>query len=316
MTRARLTSVLLALLLLGGQRLASAEPETADPEHAPRRPDATWAEIFTGPFPTSRLFAMPTAEVVGAYQLSLSGDASLVNEANVLSSSGVAAIGFGDIAQLEYRASNAITTLADAPIRLPTLGVQLKVPLRERKYLPQFAVALRFGFPTEESAGELVHHEQATDLYLVGRLKLWGPFDRFKLHGGLRVSSAEIVSDGPGAPADVKHTLWLPAGGWEVQMTPRTVLAGELALVPLFDPGDDGRGSKIRSGIFGRAGIRWHILPAVVFDASVGYRIEVLRLGEGAEDLKGLIDWDIRLGGEVFLPWGAALCRTARLFCE
>ena len=99
----------------------AAEAEAAEREPAPRRADASWGEIFAGPFQTSRLFAMPTAEVVGAYQLSLSGDASLVNEANVLSSSGVAAIGFGDIAQLEYRASNAISlepTAATARSRL------------------------------------------------------------------------------------------------------------------------------------------------------------------------------------------------------
>ncbi len=288
-------------------------------EPAPRRPHASWREILGGPFQTSRLFSMPTAQVVGAYQLSLSGDASLLSENNVLSSSSVVAIGFGDIAQLEYRNSAAISALDDRPVPMPTLGVQLKLPLRDRKYVPGFAVALRFGFPREEQVESLRHDERVTDLYLVGRLPLWGPLARITLHGGLRVSAAEIDSEGEPLLEDVARNLFLPAGGWEWQVGSHTVLAGELALVPLFDPGDATRESHIRSGVFGRAGVRWRLLPAVVFDASVGYRIEVARLdGSGATSFgpNSLVDWDIRLGGEIFLPWGAVACRTARVFCE
>ena len=310
--------------------LAASSPVRAEPsaegdsgaaeaaaEPAPRRREASWREIFAGPFQTSRLFAMPTAEVVGAYQVSFSGDASLLSETSVLSASSVVALGFGDIAQLEYRSSNAITTLEESPINLPTLGVQLKLPFRERKYIPQFAVALRFGLPTREEVGGIRHDEQVTDLYAVGRLRLWGPLERVTLHGGLRVSAAEIDSEGEPLLADVKQTLFLPAGGWEIQMTPQTTLAGELSLVPLFDPGDAARASRIKSGLFGRAGIRWRMLPSVIVDASVGYRIEVARADASAsDDLRGLVDWDIRLGGEIFLPWGAVLCRTAGLFCD
>jgi len=288
-------------------------------EPAPRRHDASWREILAGPFQTSRLFAMPTAEVVGAFQVSLSGDASLLSESDVLSSSSVVAIGFGDIAQLEYRNSAAISALDDQPIRVPTLGVQLKLPLRQRKYVPGFAVALRFGFPRQETSGHISHDENVTDLYAVGRLLLWGPLRAVTLHGGLRVAAAEIDSEGEPMLDDVERNLFLPAGGWEWQVGPRTVLAGELSLVPLFDPGDATRASRIKSGVFGRAGVRWRVLPALVIDASVGYRIEVARLDGSAEGSFGpnsLVDWDIRLGGEIFFPWGAVACRTAGVFCE
>jgi len=322
--RRSLTTGLLLLATLAGASTARADSAASDEadsssEPAPRRPDADWRTIFGGPFQTSRLFAMPTAEVVGAYQLSLSGDASLLSESNVLSSSSVVAIGFGDIAQLEYRNSAAVSALADRPVPMPTLGVQLKLPLRDRKYVPGFAVALRFGFPREEQLEHIRHEERVTDLYFVGRLRLWGPLERLTLHGGLRVSAAEIDSEGEPLLEDVKRNLLLPAGGWEWQAGPRVVLAGELALVPLFDPGDASRESRIKSGVFGRAGVRWRMLPAVVFDASVGYRIEVARLDGSSTTSFGpnsLVDWDIRLGGEVFFPWGAVACRTARVFCE
>src|SRR5215216_2183024 len=99
--------------LVGGVAIASVLASTAaagagEVAEAPvRRPDASWRAIYAGPFPSSRLFAMPIADVVGAYQLSLSGDGSLLQQPGVLSSAGVAALGFGDLAQLEYRHTEA-----------------------------------------------------------------------------------------------------------------------------------------------------------------------------------------------------------------
>ncbi|HUH01032.1 MAG TPA: hypothetical protein VML75_03490 [Kofleriaceae bacterium] len=326
---AHLVRIAAALAVVTSPALAIADDgdaaSTEQIEPSPRRQDATWREIYRGPFQTSRLFAMPTAEVVGAFQISLSGDASLLTEANTLSTSNVLAIGFGDIAQLEYRNAVAVTTsapdlasdLEGAPFALPTVGVQLKAPYRAPRFVPSTAIALRFGLPHDEQVGALTHTERATDLYVVGSMRLGGPFERFTLHGGLRVSAASIETEGDPMVEDHEETLFLPAGGWEVQMTEDTVLAGELALVPVFEPGTATEPSDIRSGVFGRAGIRWRLLPSFVLDASVGYRIEIARLGSSPSSMaSSLVDWDIRLGGEVFVPWGAAACKTIHLFCE
>lgn len=294
---------------------ASEQAERSASLQPSRRPVATWREIFAGPFPSSRLFNMPTAEVIGAYQISLSGDASLLSENNVLSTSSVVAIGFGDIAQLEYRSSTAVTTLDETPVRLPSLGVQLEIPYRAPRFVPELAVALRFGIPRSEVSvdGSIEHEEQATDLYLVGRL----PLGRLILHGGVRATQAEITSQGPGAPENFESLLFLPAAGLEYQVTEQTLIAAEIARVPLFDPGDSTRPSDIKGGFFGRAGARWRIVPWLVMDASVGYRIEVERLDSSVGGMaNALVDWDMRLGGEIFIPWGAVLCRRARMFCE
>ena len=109
---------LLALMLL--PRTAGADPEP-EANRAPERkterdPDATITEIFRGPFHSSRLFAMPTADVIGAYMFSVSLDGSLLQQPGVLTSAGVIAAGFGDIAQLEYRHTEAISvTDVNAP---------------------------------------------------------------------------------------------------------------------------------------------------------------------------------------------------------
>src|SRR5262245_47571069 len=120
--------VLVAALMaevLGGARAG----EPAEELGPPRRPDATWAEIFGGPFTSSRLFAMPIADVVGPYQLSVSGEGSLLADEGAFSGSAVIAIGFGDVAQLEYRLQAAISALQPEPVPLPALGVQLRAPL-------------------------------------------------------------------------------------------------------------------------------------------------------------------------------------------
>ena len=106
-------------------------------------------------------------------------------------------------------------------------------------------------------------------------------------------------------------------GGWEVQMTPQTRLAGELALVPSFAPETAEHPSRIGTKPFGRLGVRWAIHPAFVIDASLGYRIEVARfMDDPTGGLGSLVEWDIRLGAELFVPWGALLCRAGGVFCE
>ena len=74
-------------------------------------------------------------------------------------------------------------------------------------------------------------------------------------------------------------------------------------------------GQSLADGLLGRVGVRWAALPAVVLDASVGYQLEVAR-SRPADGLDALVQWDIRVGGEVFVPWGALACRLTRGFCE
>ncbi|MGN6106937.1 MAG: hypothetical protein ACTHU0_17660, partial [Kofleriaceae bacterium] len=223
-------------------RASAADDSSPSDRPAVRMRDASLGRIFRGPFASSRLFSMPTADVVGAYVLTLSGDASLLQQTGVLTSAGVVAIGFGDIAQLEYRHSSAISIEGvNAP--LPAVGVQLKLPFRERRNVPAFGVAFRLGVPRTEQLGATFIDETVTDLYLVGRLRFsFAPW--LTLHGGARISSAEIVLSGDrtGTPnTEAQEILVLPAGGWELAMNREARLIGEVALAPRFAymPGAD-----------------------------------------------------------------------------
>lgn len=278
-----------------------------------RKRDATLARVFRGPFQTSRLFAMPTADTIGAYMLSVSADGSLLQQTGLLTSAGVLAVGFGDIAQLEYRHSSAISvTGVNAP--LPGVGVQLRLPVPEVNMVPVLGASFRLGVPRREVFGATNVDETVTDLFIVGRLRArqvpW-----LTLHGGTRISSAKIELSGD-RTAEVTKTVWLPTAGYEIAMNPTAKIVGEIALAPQFrwEPGSDTT-PEIGYGLLGRLGMRWAVVPSVIIDGSIGYQLEVMNaaLASGPD---AVVQWDIRLGAEVFVPWGALACRASGVFCD
>lgn len=297
-----------ALAVLGV--LGAAVPVGAEVAEQPRRPDATWRQLMRGPYRSSRLFVTPVADTVGPYILAISYDGSLLQEPGILSSAGVLAIGFGDIAQLEYRHTSAIS-LDEASAPVPAVGVQLAAPLPRRPMWPSVALAFRLGVPRRQDLGGLIVDETVTDLYLVARQRLPLGAARIDVHGGVRMSSAELVLGGSGTGREQRR-LFLPAGGIAVDVGDGAVAIAEVGLAPSFDQMPGGA-PMIGTGVIGRVGVRWFLHPALSFDASVGYQVDDATSPAGIESV---VDWDIRLGGELFVPWGAIACRTASLFCS
>jgi hypothetical protein len=287
---------------------AATEAQDATSE-LPRTPDTSLGTMFRGPFRSARLFAMPTADVLGAYILSLSGEGSLLQKPGVLTSAGVFAVGFGDIAQLEYRHTEAIgITGLDAPV--PAVGVQLKLPIPEHSGVPAIGVAFRLGVPRGEVQGGKLVDETVTDLYLVGRLR-FASLPWLTLHGGTRISSAKAA---PAGLAAVQRTLVLPTAGYEIAMNPRASIIGEIALAPQFQwmPAIEPQ-PTIGRGLLGRLGMKWRIVPSIVLEGSLGYQVDDAAPTEGFD---AVVTWDIRLGAAVFVPWGALACRAVGVFCN
>ena len=277
----------------------------------PRTPETSLGRMFRGPFRSARLFAMPTTDVIGAYILTLSGEGSLLQKPGVLTSAGVLAVGFGDIAQLEYRHTEAIgITGLDAPV--PAVGVQLKLPIPEYPNVPAFGIAFRLGVPRGELLDGKNVDETVTDLYLVGRLQLSvAPW--LTLHGGTRISFAKAAPADPNLIA--QRTLLLPTAGYEVAMNSWATIVGEIALAPQFEwmPAIQAR-PTIGRGVLGRLGMKWRILPSIALEGSIGYQVDDAVSPEGVEAI--VSSWDIRLGAAVFVPWGALACRAVGVFCN
>ena len=304
----------------GAPPARDAEPAPTAPSEATPAPDvppkatrdAALRVLFRRRFPSSRLFAMPAADVVGAYMLSLSGDASLLQKPGLLTSAGVIAVGFGDIAQLEYRHTEAIgITGLDAPV--PAVGVQLKLPIPEHSGIPAVGIAFRLGVPRSEALDGMTVNETVTDLYIVGRL-WFASVPWLTLHGGTRISSAKAEVVGPaGSKLSDTRTLWLPTAGYEVAMNPSAKIVGEIALAPQFQWAAVADKPVIGRGLLGRLGMRWRVLPSIVLDGSLGYQLDDAAPTEGFD---AVVTWDIRLGAEVFVPWGALACRAVGVFCD
>jgi len=307
-------TLLTATMLLAAARHARADPDP-DPDAPPpgRHPDATLGQIFHGPFQSSRLFAMPVADVVGAYVMTVSGDGSLLQQPGVLTSAGVLAIGFGDIAQLEYRHTEAIS-VENLQAPLPAVGVQLKLPIPERSGVPAIGVAFRLGVPRREQFDATNVDETVTDLYLVMRLR-FASVPWLTLHGGARVSTAKIELSGD-RTFQTDRKLVLPTSGIEVVMNRDAKLVTEVALAPQFNwtPGS-ATDPTVGYGLLGRLGLRWAVIPSVILDGSIGYQLEVAN-ARPAAGLDAVVQWDIRLGAEVFVPWGALACRAIGAFCD
>jgi hypothetical protein len=296
--------VIAAVSLAAARAVADPDPD----QPAPRKPDATAGDMFGGPFTSSRLFAMPVADVVGAYVVSASFDGSLLEQPGVLTSEGVIAAGFGDLAQLEYRHTEVVSvTGVDAPV--PTVGVQLKLPIPARPNVPAIAVAFRYGLPRSEQLAGSTVTEAVTDLYVVMRER-FAVAPWLTLHAGVRYSPTSLEVSGE---TKQRADLILPTGGIELAMTKRARLVAEAALVPSFTTMPS---PAIGHAVLGRFGLRWSVIPAITLDASAGYQLDAAAApGEtGPRDL--VQQWDIRLGAEVFVPWGALACRALGVFCE
>lgn len=264
--------------------------ESGDPKHPLRDAIARRGN-------SSRLFYMPVADTVGAYEMTLSYDGSLLEEPGVLSSAGVFAVGVGDLAQIDYRHTSAIG-IEGGSVPLPSVGVQLKLPFDTGDRVPAIAVSYRLGIEHDEEGSK----EKATDVYGVAHFVLPLGLD---LHAGLRVTQASLEVNGE----KVESTEWYPAIGVAHDLGKKATTIFELGRAPKFDI-EDGL-PVINSGVTGRLGLRWRVHPRFAFDASAGY------LAQGVStDPNDILAWDIRLGGEIFVPWGALACESLSLFCK
>ena len=114
-----------------------------------------------------------------------------------------------------------------------------------------------------------------------------------------------------------RRTLYLPTSGIELAMNRDAKLVGEVAAVPQFLWMPNGAQSPaITYGMLARFGLRWTVLPNVIFDGSIGYQLDAANAttADGPRDI--VQQWDIRLGAEVFVPWGALACRATGVFCN
>ncbi|MCP4447119.1 MAG: hypothetical protein GY811_17495 [Myxococcales bacterium] len=74
---------------------------------------------------------------------------------------------------------------------------------------------------------------------------------------------------------------------------------------------DESDAASIGQGFTGRLGLRWRLHPLLSLDASAGYLAK-----EPGVTPSEILQWDIRFGGEIFIPWGQLACQSISVFCQ
>ena len=232
----------------------------------------------------------------------------------MLTSAGVLAVGFGDIAQIEYRHTGAISvTGVNAP--LPAVGVQLTVPIPEYAYVPKLGIAVHIGVPRDEQIGGATSPRRsptstsscASGSRLADAARRAARVAVAPEHHRRRVAARS----GSGA-----HARAADVGVRAARESDDARSSARSRGAAVHVDGDGAEKPAIAYGLLARFGLRWAIVPSVVLDGSLGYQLAKQNGVAGAGPRDVVQQWDIRLGAEVFVPWGALACRAVGVFCE
>jgi hypothetical protein len=241
--------------------------------------------------PTYRLFTVPTADVLRSLDISLSGGGAFSAESE-RSFLGRAAVGLGDVAEVEISTVSVLTALKSSSSSVPTSAFKMRV-FSERGRRPALAWVLR---GTTAWRDIDTYRTRLTRLQVVAS-KSVGTVD---VHAGvgwadIRVKDPGGYEGGPRWRGEMKRNLFSPFGGFSVPVNPRTTVMGEVDMVPRYDFGEGltRANEMILYAWSGAMGVRFYFARWLSTDAGVIYR----------SDFDGLADATIRASANVLLPF-------------
>jgi len=220
-------------------------------------------------FEPPRLFMIPTAYTLKAYDINASGGATL--ESKQISFRGTGLIGLGNVAQFEFGAlrqfrSNTMNGTMDDSIddsmvpstkssltdgmddseddskndefidlgNTPVIGIKIALPLEQVSFLlPNLAVSYRRTFGREEEGEGVAYKRQLADLYAVASKSFFSSGKRwggFSLHAGVDYFGARLTMSERSNSQSVKFLK--PFGGLEIWASRHAKLMAEFEWVP------------------------------------------------------------------------------------
>jgi len=284
MKTSRFFRVALLAVCLGGASLVSASV------------DSTRTRVSF--IPTSRLFNVSTAEVLRSLDICLSGGGAFSAESE-RSFLGRAAIGLGDVAEVEISTLSVLTALQHSSSSVPTSAFKMRI-FGEKGNRPALAWVLRSTTAWRDVNGPeegIKYSTRLTRLQLVATKTI----STVALHAG--AGWADIRAKDPGGrgreprwDGELKRNIFSPLAGFSVQVNPRTTVMGEVEVVPRYDfsEGLEKADEMILSAWSGVMGVRFYFARWLSTDAGVTYR----------SDFAGLADATIRASASVVLPLG------------
>ncbi len=248
------------------------------------------------------LFFSPTTEVLDSLSLHLSGGGALriQGERNFI---GSAALGLGDIAQININTVSLINNFSNSQSAIPASGFRLQL-LREG-WGPAVTAALDIA-PTLGISDDYVPDDPAlkpipvayntrfTSLFLnVGKT-----FGEARLYTGVRVIDTRLSDFAGGGVRNTgirdsdSHTLALAMAGMKYWRNERTLVMLEALGVPDYDYNPTINSLGVKSAYAFAAGVRYFFTDWLAFDSGVKYQT----------NYRGLADAAIRASFNVTIP--------------
>ena len=226
--------VLAVLMLILSAGILSAEPDS--------RAKITISEPVDPP----RLFVIPTTKVLNSLDVTMAGGGVLGIEKDRSFLARVE-LGLGDIAEVEFRTNDILSTLSKGITSMPTAAFKMRI-IAEKQAVPAIAWAYKKSLWKDDYNSNILFRSRMSILYLVGGKT----FGAVRLYAGLSFQDCRLQTwkAAPSSGNDVNQItsvdtniitpeiykiLSSPFGGLEIKVNPKTKIMAEVSSFASFD---------------------------------------------------------------------------------
>lgn len=252
------------------------------------------------PKPIDRLFLTPSGEVLPSMNVNfaLGGSYGTMNKGEYL---GIAAVGLGNVAELEISTWRLVSNLFNGTTALGTTTLKIAL-MKESKGLPRPGATLTFrSTPSwalveydmneltsevRETVRSLKFETHLASLFLTVSKKLW---DDLSLNAGISLTDsrtrsgiADLVNQ-PSLPQvipDLQENLIGGFIGFQRQVNPRTILMFEVSSVPRFTYRSFDNRLELDQVALLIGGFRFYFNQWMSTDAGVKYRTDYIGIAD------------------------------------
>jgi len=252
------------------------------------------------PMDVSRLFTIPTANVLGSFRADLNGGGtfSAEKERGFL---GRAAVGLGDVAEVEFSTLSILNSLKARSSGFPTTALKMRI-FGERARRPAVACMLRgtTGWRELDSDRSPIDFYRASYDTRLTRLHVIGSKTIASTSVHLGIGWVDVRVKGPSTSGgevqsgESQTNLFAPFAGFAVQVNPLTLIMGEIETSPRykFPAGSEFSHPEVERAWSAVLGVRFFFTDWLATDAGAGYR----------SDFDGIADASIRAAATIMLP--------------
>lgn len=266
----------------------------------------------------SRLFSVPTANVLGSKDIRLIGGGAF-GVATSSSFLGTIGLGLGDIAEVEFSTVGLVNNLTQASPSVPTSAFKLKLVPENflgLSFFPMLSIGIRSSANWSDVQSErsmilqnsewvmddiasIGYNTRFTTLYGVTSIKL----GRLSLHGGLDLTDVRVrdtsvkynFNSSYYDPNEKQKNLIGGFAGFDFESNPQTKIMFEVKTISNYRFNVGKNEIEVENGYLAIGGIRFFFTKWFSIDTGVWYQ----------SNYKGIADSQIRLGLNLFIPGGS-----------